>query len=58
MVGEVLRGEIADGEARQNDLGAAGTALGELVVDNVPLGVNDALILGRILQPNLPNGSP
>lgn len=36
-VRKVLRGQVADGVAGQHDLGAAGRALGQLVVDDVPL---------------------
>ncbi len=49
-VSEVLGGEIADGELGEDDLGTAGDALLELVVDDLPLGVDDGLVLTRILD--------
>ena len=45
LIGEVLGGEVADGELGEDDVGAAADALVELLVDDVPLGVNDALVL-------------
>ena len=44
-IGEVLRGEVADGETRKNDVGSQTHALGQLLVDDGPLGIHDGLVL-------------
>lgn len=48
-----LRGKIPDGQSREDNLGARGCALVELVVDDVPLCIHDRLVLGRVAQTNL-----
>ena len=52
-VGEELRAQVSDGEPRQHHLGARVRALLELVVDDVPLGVHDRLVLRGVAQPDL-----
>ena len=52
-VGKVLRGQIADGELAKDDVGPALDAGVELVVDDLPLGVDDALVLVGILDADL-----
>mmetsp|Transcript_12529 Transcript_12529/g.33537 ORF Transcript_12529/g.33537 Transcript_12529/m.33537 type:complete len:377 (+) Transcript_12529:444-1574(+) len=44
-VGEVLRGQVADGQAREHDLGPRGVDEVELLVDDGPLCIHDSLIL-------------
>ena len=46
-VGKVLRREVADREAREDDLGARLGDRLELVVDDGPLGVDDGLVFLR-----------
>mmetsp|Transcript_7146 Transcript_7146/g.15496 ORF Transcript_7146/g.15496 Transcript_7146/m.15496 type:complete len:348 (+) Transcript_7146:432-1475(+) len=45
---KVLGGQISDGKLGENHLRPAVHALVELVIDDLPLGVHDGLILGRI----------
>mmetsp|Transcript_22640 Transcript_22640/g.65168 ORF Transcript_22640/g.65168 Transcript_22640/m.65168 type:complete len:482 (+) Transcript_22640:434-1879(+) len=52
-VGKVLRRQIADGELAEDDVGPAVDAGVELVVDDLPLGVDDALVLAGILDADL-----
>lgn len=52
-VGKVLGAQVADRKPRQHDGRAAGGALGELVVDDVPLRVHDGLVLARVVEPHL-----
>ena len=48
-VGEVLGGEITDGEAGEHNFGARLADLVKLVIDNVPLGIDNSLeVLGVI----------
>lgn len=44
-VGKVLRGHVADGQPAEHNFGAALVDLLELVVQDLPLGVHDVLIL-------------
>ena len=44
-VGEVLSGQIANWKAGQHDIGAELDAAVELLVDDLPLGIDDALVL-------------
>ena len=52
-VGEVLRGEVPDRELAEDDVGPALDAVVELVVDDLPLGIDDALVLRRVLNADL-----
>lgn len=52
-VGEVLGGEVADGLLGQDDLGAGGVQGLELLVDDLPLGVDDGLVLGDLFDADL-----
>ena len=52
-VGEELRGQVADGQLAEHDLGARGVQRLHLVVDELPLGVDDGLILGHALHAHL-----
>ena len=54
---KVLGGQVPDGEARQDDARPAGGALVQLVVDDVPLGVHNLLVLRRVAQPDLQHTS-
>lgn len=52
-VGEKLSGQVTDGQPGEHNFGSTVCAFLELVVDDVPLSVDDALIFGRVVQPNL-----
>ena len=52
-VSKVLCPEVSDRELGEDDLGAGLDASVELVVDDLPLGVDDALVLGRVLDADL-----
>ena len=52
-VGEILRREVANRQSREDHLRAGRDALLELVVDDAPLGVDDGLILLRVLDASL-----
>ena len=52
-VGKVLRREVTDRESRQDNLSAALDALGQFVVNDVPLRIDNLLVLGGIRQANL-----
>ena len=52
-VGEELCGEIADGELGEHHLGARLGAGLELLVDDLPLGVDDGLVFRHLLHANL-----
>mmetsp|Transcript_42853 Transcript_42853/g.100760 ORF Transcript_42853/g.100760 Transcript_42853/m.100760 type:complete len:285 (-) Transcript_42853:651-1505(-) len=47
---EVLRRQVADREAREHDLAASGDDFVELLVDDVPLRVDDALVLFGVVE--------
>jgi hypothetical protein len=42
-----------DGELREHDVGPGLHALGQLLVDDVPLRVHDGLVLAGVVQPDL-----
>mmetsp|Transcript_40927 Transcript_40927/g.92111 ORF Transcript_40927/g.92111 Transcript_40927/m.92111 type:complete len:324 (+) Transcript_40927:144-1115(+) len=52
-VGEVLSGEVADGEFGEDDLGPALDAVVQLLVNDLPLRVHDRLVHGRVRDANL-----
>jgi len=52
-VSEVLGCKVADWELRKNDLGARGSDLIELVVDNFPLGIDNLLEVFGVLESDL-----
>ncbi len=52
-VGEELRGEIANGQLRQHNLGTCGMDRLELLEDDLPLCVHDGLVIRNLLDPNL-----
>lgn len=56
-VGEVLRAQVPDGQPRQHDPGAGVRALGQLVVDDVPLRVHDLLVLRGVAEADLQQGT-
>mmetsp|Transcript_1370 Transcript_1370/g.4189 ORF Transcript_1370/g.4189 Transcript_1370/m.4189 type:complete len:606 (+) Transcript_1370:131-1948(+) len=52
-VGKVLRRQITDGQLGKDDVGARGDAEVELLVDDGPLGVDDALVRVRVRDAHL-----
>lgn len=52
-VGEVLRRDVSDGQTREDDLGAGFVDLVQLVVEDVPLGVDDLLVFFDVVQSDL-----
>lgn len=52
-VGKVLGGQIADGQLGQHHLGACRVHGLELLVDDLPLGVDNGLVLGNLLDAHL-----
>mmetsp|Transcript_1025 Transcript_1025/g.3241 ORF Transcript_1025/g.3241 Transcript_1025/m.3241 type:complete len:391 (+) Transcript_1025:163-1335(+) len=52
-VGKVLGGQVADGQLGKHDVGARRHDLGQLVVDDVPLGVHHLLVRGHVGHPHL-----
>mmetsp|Transcript_125401 Transcript_125401/g.217406 ORF Transcript_125401/g.217406 Transcript_125401/m.217406 type:complete len:232 (-) Transcript_125401:633-1328(-) len=52
-VSEVLRRKITNCKLGQDDLCPASDALLQLVINDLPLGINDALVLQWVLEPDL-----
>jgi len=52
-VRKVLGGQVANGELGKDALGARVSDLLELVVDDLPLGINDGLVLADLVNPDL-----
>lgn len=50
---EVLGGQVADWELRQDDLGAGGGELIELIVNDIPLSINNLLEFLGTIDPDL-----
>lgn len=52
-VGKVLRSQVADGQLAQHDLGTRLDNCLELCVDDLPLGVDNGLVFGHVVDPDL-----
>ena len=52
-VREELRGQVADGQFREHDLSPTVDDLLQFLVDNVPLRVDDFLVVLRLVNPDL-----
>jgi hypothetical protein len=50
---EILRCQISNGKPRQDDAGSGFDTLGKLLIDDIPLRINNGLVLSRIFQPDL-----
>lgn len=50
-VSKVLSPQVPNGQPAQHNLCTRLTALGQLVVDDVPLGIHNGLVLGWIIKP-------